>query len=55
MDLKKMLKERHISVKSKFTAQYTLQQIESLLLMRRYDGLLKTGKIKGRTGGVSAY
>ncbi|MDZ4756959.1 MAG: preprotein translocase subunit SecY [Bacteroidota bacterium] len=27
----------------------TLQQIESYLLMRHYDGLMKTGKIKGRT------
>ncbi len=27
----------------------TLQQIESHLLMRHYDGLMKTGKIKGRT------
>ncbi len=26
----------------------TLQQIESHLLMRRYDGLMKTGRIKGR-------
>jgi preprotein translocase subunit SecY len=26
----------------------TLQQIESHLLMRHYDGLMKTGKIKGR-------
>ena len=33
----------------------TLQQIESHLLMRHYDGLLKSGKIKGRTGGASAY
>jgi len=33
----------------------TLQQIESHLLMRHYDGLLKTGRIKGRTGGASAY
>ncbi len=33
----------------------TLQQIESHLLMRRYDGLLKSGRIKGRTGSVSAY
>ncbi len=33
----------------------TLQQIESYLLMRHYDGLLKTGRIKGRTGSVSAY
>ena len=28
----------------------TLQQIESHLLMRHYDGLLKSGRIKGRTG-----
>ena len=28
----------------------TLQQIESHLLMRHYDGLTKTGRIKGRTG-----
>ncbi|HEY8366345.1 MAG TPA: preprotein translocase subunit SecY [Bacteroidia bacterium] len=27
----------------------TLQQIESYLLMRQYDGLMKTGKIKGRS------
>jgi len=33
----------------------TLQQIESHLLMRHYDGLLKSGRIKGRTGAVSAY
>ena len=32
----------------------TLQQIESHLLMRHYDGLMKSGRIKGRTGGVSA-
>lgn len=32
----------------------TLQQIESHLLMRHYDGLLQTGRIKGRSG-VSAY
>src|SRR5574344_395549 len=31
----------------------TLQQIESHLLMRHYDGLLKSGRIKGRsTGGA---
>ncbi|MFO7940591.1 MAG: preprotein translocase subunit SecY [Bacteroidales bacterium] len=29
----------------------TLQQIESHLLMRHYDGLMKSGKIKGRSGG----
>ncbi len=35
----------------------TLQQIESHLLMRHYDGLLKSGRIKGRTAGsgVAAY
>ena len=27
----------------------TLQQVESYLLMRHYDGLMKTGRIKGRT------
>jgi len=27
----------------------TLQQIESYLLLRHYDGLMKTGRIKGRT------
>jgi preprotein translocase subunit SecY len=26
----------------------TLKQIESQLLMRRYDGLMKTGRIQGR-------
>lgn len=33
----------------------TLQQVESHLLMRHYDGLLKSGRIKGRSGSVSAY
>jgi len=33
----------------------TLQQMESHLLMRHYDGLLKSGRIKGRSGGASAY
>jgi preprotein translocase subunit SecY len=28
----------------------TLQQIESYLLMRHYDGFMKSGKIKGRVG-----
>ena len=28
----------------------TLQQIESHLLMRHYDGLTKAGRIKGRVG-----
>ena len=32
----------------------TLQQIESHLLMRHYDGLMKTGRIKGRAGGVAS-
>ena len=27
----------------------TLQQIESHLLMRHYDGLMKSGRVKGRT------
>ena len=31
----------------------TLQQVESHLLMRHYDGLTKSGRIKGRTGGAS--
>jgi len=34
----------------------TLQQIESHLQMRHYDGLLKSGmKIKGRSGSIAAY
>jgi preprotein translocase subunit SecY len=32
----------------------TLQQIESHLLMRHYDGLMKSGRIKGRSGGGNA-
>ncbi len=32
----------------------TLQQIESHLLMRHYDGLMKSGRIKGRTGSAAA-
>ena len=32
----------------------TLQQIESHLLMRHYDGLMKSGRIKGRAGGASS-
>jgi len=31
----------------------TLQQIESHLLMRHYDGLMKTGRIKGRSAAAS--
>ena len=27
----------------------TLQQVESYLLNRHYDGLMKTGKLRGRT------
>jgi preprotein translocase subunit SecY len=30
----------------------TLQQIESHLLMRHYDGLTKSGRIKGRSGRI---
>lgn len=30
----------------------TLQQIESYLLMRHYDGLMKSGRIKGRSGMI---
>ena len=33
----------------------TLQQIESHLMVRHYDGLLNSGRIRGRNGGVSAY
>ena len=32
----------------------TLQQIESHLLMRHYDGLMKSGRIKGRAGGYAS-
>jgi preprotein translocase subunit SecY len=32
----------------------TLQQIESHLLMRHYDGLMKSGRIKGRSGTAAA-
>ena len=28
----------------------TLQRVESYLLMRHYDGLMKTGRISGRSG-----
>jgi len=35
----------------------TLQQIESYLLSRRYDGLMKSGKLRGRpqspVGGIA--
>ena len=33
----------------------TLQQIESHLMMHHYDGLMESGRIKGRTGSVAAY
>ncbi len=33
----------------------TLQQIESHLMMRHYDGLLNSGRIRGRNANVSAY
>lgn len=33
----------------------TLQQIESHLLMHNYDGLMKTGKLKGRSSGGGVY
>ena len=33
----------------------TLTQIESHLMMHHYDGLMKEGKIKGRTTGSMAY
>lgn len=29
----------------------TLQQIESYLLMRHYEGMMKSGRVKGRSGG----
>src|SRR4030042_1448454 len=32
----------------------TLQQIESHLLMRHYDGLMKSGRVKGRSGAVTS-
>ena len=33
----------------------TLQQIESHLVNRHYDGLLASGRIKGRSGSIAAY
>ena len=33
----------------------TLQQVESHLMLHHYEGLMKSGKIKGRTGSVAAY
>jgi preprotein translocase subunit SecY len=32
----------------------TLQQVESHLLMRHYDGLMKSGRVKGRAGGYAS-
>ncbi|MBN2484555.1 MAG: preprotein translocase subunit SecY [Bacteroidales bacterium] len=32
----------------------TLQQIEAQLLSRHYDGLMKTGKVKGRAGALAS-
>ena len=32
----------------------TLQQIESHLLMRHYDGLMKSGRVKGRSGAATS-
>jgi preprotein translocase subunit SecY len=32
----------------------TLQQVESHLLMRHYDGLMKSGRIKGRSGSTGS-
>jgi preprotein translocase subunit SecY len=31
----------------------TLNQIESYLLMRHYDGMMKSGKLKGRTQNIA--
>jgi preprotein translocase subunit SecY len=31
----------------------TLQQIESYLLMRHYDGMMKSGKLRGRTENIA--
>ena len=32
----------------------TLQKVESYLLMRRYDGLMKSGRVQGRTNETVA-
>jgi preprotein translocase subunit SecY len=32
----------------------TLQQVESYLLMRHYEGLMKSGRVRGRSGDVVA-
>jgi preprotein translocase subunit SecY len=31
----------------------TLQQVESYLLMRHYDGMMKSGKLRGRTENIA--
>jgi preprotein translocase subunit SecY len=31
----------------------TLQQIESYLLMRKYEGLMQSGRVKGRTEAIA--
>jgi preprotein translocase subunit SecY len=31
----------------------TLNQVESYLLMRHYDGMMKTGKLRGRSQNVA--
>lgn len=46
---------RNIFVDPGWCGVDTLQQVESHLLMRHYDGLLKSGRIKGRSGAVGAY
>jgi preprotein translocase subunit SecY len=33
----------------------TLQQIESYLLMRHYEGMMKSGRVKGRSQGGSQF
>ena len=33
---------------------YTLQQIESYLLMRHYEGMMKSGRVKGRSQFAAA-
>jgi preprotein translocase subunit SecY len=31
----------------------TLNQVESYLLMRHYDGMMKSGKVRGRTQDIA--
>lgn len=33
----------------------TLQQVESHLMMKHYDGFMKSGKLKGRAGGIGGF